>query len=265
MNILDKIVVVKRREVAERKVMRTIQQLESSSYFLRSTNSLSAKLRNAPGLITEFKRKSPSKSEINMTAKVEDIARAYELGGASGMSVLTDAPHFGGSESDFLLARNAVDLPLLRKDFTIDEYQVVEAKSIGADVILLIAAILTPKEIKSLASLAKSLELEVLLEVHNEEELNRSLTADVAMVGVNNRNLKTFEVSIDTSLQLLNSIPAEFVRVSESGLNDEKDVLTLAKAGYNGFLIGEHFMRQDNVQRACFEMVTKLGNLNTKN
>jgi indole-3-glycerol phosphate synthase len=255
MNILDKIVVVKKQEVAARKLTSPMAKLEQSLYFERATVSLAEQLRKRPGLITEFKRKSPSKSEINMSASVAEIAKAYELNGSSAMSVLTDAPHFGGSETDLITARETVNLPILRKDFTIDEYQIYEAKSIGADLILLIAAILTPQEIKRFSDVAKSLGLEVLLEVHNEEELHRSLATNVDLVGVNNRNLKTFEVNIETSLSLAELIPDAFVKVSESGISDPETVVILGNAGYRGFLIGEHFMRQEDVGGACRNML----------
>ena len=247
MNILDKIVIDKRKEVDLRKSLIPISQLEASVLFTRETVSLSKALRkSSSGIIAEHKRRSPSKAVINQSLNVADVAKGYQDAGVCGMSVLTDGKYFGGSLDDLIIARASCNLPLLRKEFIIDPYQILEAKAFGADVILLIAAILTRDEIKQFSKLAKDLELDVLLEVHNEEELFKSLMPSLDMLGVNNRNLKTFEVSLDTSKHLSELIPNDFVKVSESGINSIEAIKNLQPYGYKGFLIGENFMKTDN-------------------
>ncbi len=247
MNILDKIVADKRKEVDLKKTLITLPQLESALLMERTSVSLAAVLRKSnSGIIAEHKRRSPSKSVINQSLNVQDVVKGYADAGVCGMSVLTDGKYFGGSLDDLVLARAAVNIPLLRKEFIIDEYQIVEAKAYGADVILLIAAILTREEIKTFSELAKSLGLDVLLEVHNEQELEKSLMPSLDMLGVNNRNLKTFEVSLDTSKTLSQKIPDEFVKVSESGISSIEAIRDLKEYGYQGFLIGENFMKTDD-------------------
>ncbi|WP_282057060.1 indole-3-glycerol phosphate synthase TrpC [Maribacter luteus] len=247
MNILDKIVKDKRVEVDLRKGLIPISQLETSVLFDRHSNSLAQMLRtSSTGIIAEHKRRSPSKSVINHDLNVQDVAKGYDQAGVCGMSVLTDGKYFGGSLDDLLLARASVKMPLLRKEFIIDEYQILEAKAYGADVILLIAAILTTSEIKTFSELAKSLRLDVLLEVHNEEELQKSIMPSLDMLGVNNRNLKTFEVSLETSKKLSKIIPDEFVKVSESGISNIEAIKELRPFGYQGFLIGENFMKTED-------------------
>ena len=247
MNILDKIVNDKRAEVKLRKGLIPTSQLERSVLFDRETISLAHALRTSKsGIIAEHKRRSPSKSVINQNLNVQDVARGYENAGACGMSVLTDGKYFGGSLDDLLLARASVKMPLLRKEFIIDEYQVLEAKAHGADVILLIAAILTTMEIKAFSELTKSLKMDVLLEVHNTEELQKSIMPSLDMLGVNNRNLKTFEVSLETSKKLSEMIPDDFVKVSESGIGSVEAIQALRPFGYQGFLIGENFMKTDD-------------------
>lgn len=247
MNILDKITLDKRKEVELRKSLIPVSQLEHSVLFERQTVSLANSLGNSKsGIIAEHKRRSPSKSVINNALNVQDVAKGYEDAGVCGMSVLTDGKYFGGSLDDLLTARASCKLPLLRKEFIIDEYQILEAKAYGADVILLIAAILPRNEIKRFSEFAKSLKLDVLLEVHNEEELHKSIMPSLDMLGVNNRNLKTFDVSLDTSKNLSNIIPNEFVKVSESGISNIEAIKELQPYGYQGFLIGENFMKDDN-------------------
>ena len=247
MNILDKIVIDKRKEVALKKALIPISQLEKSVLFNRQTSSLAVALRNSnTGIIAEYKRRSPSKSVINNTLNVFDVAKGYENAGVCGMSILTDSKYFGGSLDDLILARSSCSLPLLRKEFIIDSYQILEAKAHGADVILLIAAILTRQEIKQFSELAKSLQLDVLLEVHNETELQKSMMPSLDMLGVNNRNLKTFEVSLEISKVLSELIPNDFVKVSESGISSVEAIRELKPFGYQGFLIGENFMKTDN-------------------
>ena len=259
MNILDRIIIDKRREVILKKSIIPVSQLEASILFERKTISLSENLRNShSGIIAEHKRRSPSKAEINYSFTVEEVAKGYENAGACGISILTDGKYFGGSLDDLLLARATVHLPLLRKEFIIDEYQILEAKAYGADLILLIAAVLTRDEIKSLSEFAKGLGLEVLLEVHNLEELEKSIMPSLDMIGVNNRNLKTFEVSLDFSKQLADQIPNEFVKVSESGISSIEAINDLKPYGYKGFLIGENFMKTDNAGKAATEFIRPL-------
>jgi len=259
MNILDKIVADKRIEVNLRKSLIPAKQLEKSVLFERETISLSDKLQNSnSGIIAEHKRRSPSKSIINQNLNVFDVAKGYENAGICGMSVLTDAKYFGGSLDDLLTARASCNLPLLRKEFIIDEYQLLEAKAYGADVILLIAAILTSEEIKQFSEFAKSLNLNVLLEVHNEEELHKSIMPSLDMLGVNNRNLKTFEVSLETSKHLSKLIPDNFVKVSESGISNTAAIKDLQAFGYKGFLIGENFMKTDNAGESAKQFIEDL-------
>ncbi|WP_242135762.1 indole-3-glycerol phosphate synthase TrpC [Aestuariivivens marinum] len=261
MNILDKIVEDKRKEIALKKSLISTQQLEQSDLFERNTISLATKLRNSnSGIIAEHKRRSPSKAVINNNLNVFDVASGYENAGACGMSVLTDSKYFGGALDDLLSARASCHLPLLRKEFIIDEYQILEARSYGADVILLIAAILTREEIKHFSEFAKNLNLDVLLEVHNEEELYKSLMPSLDMLGVNNRNLKTFEVSLDTSKTLSVLIPDDFVKVSESGISTVKAIKELQHYGYQGFLIGENFMKTDNPGASAKVFINELEN-----
>ena len=259
MNILDQIVFDKRKEVALRKALIPVKQLESSVLFGRPLNALAGRLKNSgSSIIAEHKRRSPSKSVINQNLNVQDVALGYENAGVCGMSVLTDSKYFGGSLDDLLVARASCNLPLLRKEFIINEYQIIEAKAYGADVILLIAAILTADQIKEFSELAKSLDLNVLLEVHNLEELQKSIMPSIDMLGVNNRNLKTFEVSLETSKTLSQHIPADFVKVSESGISSIEAIKELQPFGYKGFLIGENFMKTDNPGASATEFINAL-------
>ncbi len=258
MNILDEIIAHKKIEVASRKQQMPIVDLEKRKFFSSETLSLKNFLldTNKTGIIAEFKRKSPSKGIINNHASVEDVTAAYVKHGASGISILTDEVFFGGSLED-LLAATINEVPLLRKDFMIDEYQLIEAKSYGAEVILLIAACLSPNMVKQLAQTAKQLGLEVLLEIHNEEELLH-ICDDIDLVGVNNRNLKTFEVDINTSIDLINKIPNNKPAIAESGISSVDTIVTLRDAGFKGFLIGENFMKQANPSIAFADFVNQL-------
>lgn len=259
MNILDRIVADKKIEVAQRKQLFPTTYWEASPLFDRPANALSERLRaSAFGIIAEHKRRSPSKQNINSSLSVATVAKGYENAGVCGMSVLTDGKYFGGSLDDLTLARAATDFPLLRKEFIIDEYQLIEAKAHGADVILLIAAVLTRAEIQQLSTTAKSLGLDVLLEVHNLEELEKSILPTIDMLGVNNRNLKTFEVSLDTSRALAEKIPAEFVKVSESGISDVSAIKDLMTHGYQGFLVGENFMKTNDPGAAAQDFIQQL-------
>ena len=232
---------------------------EKSVLFNSNCRSLAAALKSSKtGIIAEHKRRSPSKKTINQDVNVAQVAKGYQNAGACGMSVLTDIKYFGGSLEDLLLARASVEMPLLRKEFVIDEYQILEAKAYGADVILLIAAILTRQEIKNLSELAKSLGMDVLLEVHNQVELEKSIMPSLDMLGVNNRNLKTFEVSLDISKELSKLIPDQFVKVSESGISSIEAIKELKDYGYEGFLIGENFMKTKNPGKSASEFIKKL-------
>ncbi|WP_289045166.1 indole-3-glycerol phosphate synthase TrpC [uncultured Olleya sp.] len=261
MDILTQIVNDKRIEVNLRKQLIPIKQLEQSILFERETVSLAKKLKNSTsGIIAEHKRRSPSKQVINHDLNVFDVAKGYQDAGVCGMSVLTDGKYFGGSLDDLLTARASSNLPLLRKEFIIDIYQIIEAKAYGADAILLIAAILTKEEIKTFSELAKSLNMDVLLEVHNQTELHKSIMPSLDMLGVNNRNLKTFEVSLETSKQLSDLIPNDFVKVSESGISSIQAIKTLQPFGYKGFLIGENFMKTNNAGESANQFIQTLNN-----
>ncbi|EKF54995.1 indole-3-glycerol-phosphate synthase [Galbibacter marinus] len=259
MNILEKIFADKKKEVALKQSLIPISQLEQSVLFKRESPSLSSKLKNSnTGIIAEHKRRSPSKSIINHDLNVEQVATGYKEAGVCGMSVLTDGKYFGGSLDDLLLARAAVDIPLLRKEFIFDPYQIIEAKAYGADVILLIAAILDKQQIKSLSETAKSIGLEVLLEVHNNEELQKSIMPSIDLLGVNNRNLKTFDVSLQTSKSLAELIPDDFVKVSESGISSTEAIKELQPFGFKGFLIGENFMKTDHPGASAKSFISQL-------
>lgn len=257
-NILDKIIADKRIEVASRKAVTSIADLEKAPTFGRTCLSLKQNLlTSASGIISEFKRKSPSLGWIHEHADVVQVTEGYSRAGASGISILTDLPYFGGTPQDLMAARPQVTCPILRKDFVIDEYQLFEAKAMGADVVLLIAAALTVKETLDLASRAHDLGLEVLLEVHNAEELGHA-NDSVDMLGVNNRNLKTFEQSIQTSFDLAALIPDQFVKMSESGISKVETVKQLRGAGYKGFLMGENFMKEEKPDEALVKFIEGL-------
>lgn len=260
MNILDQIVADKRIEVEEKKALFPIKLLEQSLFFEGKPVSLKKYLKRPDkvGIIAEIKRKSPSKGVINRDVSIESTSIGYMQAGASGLSVLTDKKYFGGKNEDLQVARKFNFCPILRKDFIVDEYQIVEAKSIGADVILLIAAILTSEEISSLSQFAHGLGMEVLLEVHDKAELQNSIGQYIDMVGVNNRDLKTFKISIETSKELAESIPKEFLKVSESGINDPTAVAELMQHGFEGFLIGEYFMQHGKPANACATFIKEV-------
>lgn len=259
MNILDKIIESKRKEITFKKSVVSVAQLENSDLFNKKTSSLSKSIINSPfGIIAEHKRRSPSKATINNSFSVEEVVKGYENAGASGISVLTDMQYFGGSLEDLFLARASVRIPLLRKEFIVDEYQLLEAKAFGADAILLIAAVLSKLEIKQLSEFAQSLALEVLLEVHNGEELEKSIMPSLDLIGVNNRNLKTFEVSLSNSVDLVTQIPDDFVKISESGLSMPTDVKMLKSIGFQGFLIGENFMKTDSPGKSLEQFINQL-------
>ncbi|TKG91055.1 indole-3-glycerol phosphate synthase TrpC [Puteibacter caeruleilacunae] len=262
MNVLDRIVAHKKEEISIRRNLISYQDLEKYPLFEKGTKSMSASIKNPTksGIIAEFKRESPSKGIINNSVGVVEVTKMYEEAGASGISVLTDTRFFGGNVYDLNLAAQQINIPIIRKDFFVDEFQILEAKAIGASAILLIAAVLTKQEISRLARFASSLGLESLLEVHSADELEK-IVPEVAMVGVNNRNLKTFDVDVKSSLELVDRIPDEFVKISESGISQVETISMLRQAGYQGFLIGENFMRTVNPGEACIEFVKELNNL----
>ncbi len=246
MNILDKIIQHKKLEVAKRKQIVSQDSLMQTDNFNRKCFSLIKSLskENSTGIIAEFKRKSPSKGFINEHADILAVTIGYANAGAACLSVLTDANFFGGSTSDLVAAR-VNNIPILRKDFIIDEYQIAEAKAMGADVILLIAACLSPEQVQSLAKYAVSIGLEVLLELHDETELAH-ICDEIILVGINNRNLKDFKVDIDASLRMAKQIPNNKIKIAESGISDAAMIQTFRNAGFQGFLIGEMFMKEAN-------------------
>ena len=246
MNILETIVAKKKIEVAERKKHKPVRELEKGSFFKSETLSFKDFLlrKDKTGIIAEYKRKSPSRGVINDKASVGSVTSAYAKYGASAISVLTDEHFFGGSLND-LSAATISEVPLLRKDFIIDEYQLIESKAFGAAVILLIAACLSPDDVKVLAAAAKNIGLNVLLEIHNEPELAH-ICKDVDVVGVNNRDLKTFTVDLGRSVELGRLIPEGTVKIAESGIDAIDAIKFLQANGFDGFLIGEKFMKEND-------------------
>jgi indole-3-glycerol phosphate synthase len=258
MNILEQIVAHKRGEVAQRKKEVPVAALEKHGLFKKLPYSLKQflKAENKTGIIAEFKRASPSKGTINNQASVEAVTAAYAAHGASGISVLTDEHFFNGTLNDLLLAAEN-EIPVLRKDFMIDTYQMVEAKAYGASVVLLIAACLSPAEVKTLTAAAKNLGLEVLLELHDETELDH-VCDGVDLVGINNRNLKTFSVDLEQSIRLAEKINNSFLKIAESGISNPDNIRYLQQHGFDGFLIGEHFMKQSDPGAAFRDFGTEL-------
>lgn len=262
MDILETIVASKRKEIAPFKLRSPISRFEKEGFFWEISNrSLVQQLlqQDGTGIIAEFKRKSPSKGWFKTKElEVEPVVKAYNQA-AAGISVLTDEPFFGGDLDDLIQTKVVTDIPVLRKDFIIDQWQIAEAKAFGADIILLIAACLSPAEVKQFASYAKSIGLESILEIHNEEELGHCCD-EISMVGVNNRNLKTFEVNINTSLSLIGKIPSGKPAIAESGISSTAAIVTLRQAGFRGFLIGENFMKEADPGKAFESFVTALKN-----
>jgi indole-3-glycerol phosphate synthase len=263
MNILDKIIAHKHKEVAERKSLYPVKLLEQSIFFSSPTVSLKkyVQRKDKSGIIAEIKRKSPSKGTINSNVSIERTSIGYMQAGASALSILTDKEFFGGSSDDLTMARKFNFCPILRKDFIVDEYQIVEAKSIGADAILLIAAALPVKRLNELALFAKSLGLEILMEVHTAEELTSNHEAEVDLVGVNNRDLKTFVVSLEISKKLAPFMPKGKVLISESGIDSPAAIVELRKHGYEGFLMGETFMKHSRPEQAAKDFIEELNQL----
>lgn len=260
MNILEQIVAHKKKEVEKRKSETPVDKLEKSVNFSIPVVSLKKALldESKPGIIAEFKRKSPSKGIINANTDVVQTTQGYANAGASALSILTDVEFFGGSAEDIFSARKAVNIPILRKDFIVDEYQIIEAKSIGADVILLLANILSPIEIKQFSTTAKFLGMEVLLEIRDKSEL-KCVNVLVDFIGVNNRNLKDFTVDVKQSFQLAKEIPKDLLKISESGIDSAKTIHELKQAGYKGFLMGEAFMKEKNPADAFAKFIKEIG------
>jgi indole-3-glycerol phosphate synthase len=258
--ILDEIIANRKSEVLKQKREIPLSELQARIDIGTTRNSLSAKLQSlgSSGIIAEFKRRSPSKGVINDRVQPEIVTKGYADAGASGLSVLTEGRYFGGCVTDFTAARNAnLFTPLLRKDFMVDEYQLFESRLLNADVILLIAAVLGKVEISRFTAIAHELGMEVLLELHDESEIDK-IDLEVDLIGINNRNLKDFKIDLDRSLKLLDQLPANAVKISESGLSDFETVDFLRQRGFQGFLMGENFMKSENPALACFDFISNL-------
>ena len=242
-DILARIVARKRGELAQATISRT--KLERLAEELRAgRREFRAALdRKTPAIIAEIKKASPSQGILRAEFEAAALAREYQENGAAAISVLTDGPFFQGSLADLRAARQAVRLPALRKDFTLNEYHVVEAAANGADAVLLITAILDEKQIRDLRELAGAWGMAALIEVHNQRELKTALDAGAEIVGVNNRNLKTFEVTLETSVRLAEDIPDGVLKISESGIHSREDIQRLEQAGFHAFLVGEHLLK----------------------
>ena len=254
-DVLQEICAVKLEHVAECKRRRPMSSVLDAAKTVASPRGFAARLRHARaegryGLIAEIKRASPSKGLIRKDFDPERLARQYEAGGATCLSVLTDSPYFRGADEHLSAARGAVGLPVLRKDFTLDPYQVAEARAIGADCILLIVAALEDDRARELAALAGEIGMDVLVEVHDEEELGRALAIDDGLVGINNRNLKTLKTDIETTRRLAPLVPGDRLTVGESGLSSPADLASMEAAGVTTFLIGEALMSQSDVKAA---------------
>ncbi|MCQ9638471.1 indole-3-glycerol phosphate synthase TrpC [Chryseobacterium sp. WG14] len=258
MTILDKIIERKKEEIAAAKSNISVDRLKDAAFFGRKAYSLKESVKNKSGIIAEFKRQSPSKGIINNTSSPLEVVSAYENFGASGISILTDKDFFGGDLSDILTVRNQINIPILRKDFMVDEYQFYEAKSIGADAVLLIASCLSPNQVQEFTELAHELGLEVLLEIHTEEEL-KHFHSNIDLVGINNRNLKDFKVDLQHSVQLKNLLPKDVLSVAESGIYSLEDFSYLKEKGFDAFLMGEYFMKNSNPTKAFQEFSIKIG------
>ena len=257
MNILDTIIERKRQEIKDSKSSISVQQLKDSEFFNRNTLSLKETLQSKSGIIAEFKRQSPSKGIINDKVSPIEVVSAYENFGASAVSILTDKDFFGGSFDDILSVRKEINIPILRKDFMIDEYQFYEAKSIGADVILLIAACLSPSQVLEFTELSHELGLEVLLEIHTEEEL-KHINKSIDFVGINNRNLKDFKVDLQHSVNLKNQLPKDVLSIAESGIYNIEDFNFLKEKGFDGFLMGEYFMKNESPAKAFEDFISNI-------
>ncbi|RSC95947.1 indole-3-glycerol phosphate synthase TrpC [Tenacibaculum singaporense] len=261
MTILDKIIAFKKQEVAKIKAEVAVKKLVESPNFKRQPISLKKSLLEpySTGIIAEFKRQSPSKGIINDKATVAEVTNGYLDANVAAQSILTDTSFFGGTMADLMEGRVInQQKPILRKDFIVDGFQIVEAKAIGADVVLLIATCLTAEQLKNYGQLATDLGLEVLYEIHTQEDLDKIGDLDNKIIGINNRNLKTFEVDLEHSINLASQIPDTVVKVSESGISDPRIITGLKEHGFHGFLIGENFMKTDNPGQACQEFIDQI-------
>lgn len=256
-NILDKIIANKIKEIEQHKLSTPLAELEKNITAMPVASFREALAGSPTGIIAEFKRRSPSRDWIFKDARVEEVIPFYSQNGASAISVLTDMDFFGGNLADLVKARELTNTPLLRKDFIVDEYQIYQAKVSGASAILLIASALTVNETKQLASKAKELGLDVLLEIHNEQEIGH-INDRVDVVGVNNRNLGTFVTNVQVSFDLADKIPSSFIKISESGISEPQTVKDLQAVGYKGFLMGENFMKTSDPGRALDEFIRQL-------
>ena len=253
MSFLSEIVEHKRQRVEEAKRRVPLEALERRSHSHRFREAL---LRDGINIIAEFKRRSPSKGIIRVDADLKQIAKSYEAGGAVAMSVLTEEDYFSGSLADLRAAKSIIDLPVLRKDFVVDDYQLYESAAAGADAVLLIVAALDDDALLRLRRLAEDeIGMDALVEVHDRDEMQRAVDCGATLIGVNNRNLHTFEVSLETSLSLAADAPKDAVLISESGLKTASDLSRLRDAGYRGFLIGESLMRSDDPATALRELM----------
>jgi indole-3-glycerol phosphate synthase len=260
MNILDTIKAQKLKEVAHLKSQFSYSFLEEQHLFNSATHSLIKAIESSVtgGIIAEFKRKSPAKGNINLDANVIEVTQGYYNATVSGLSVLTDVDFFGARTNDFELARKSNTIPMLRKDFIVDEYQIIQSKAMGADVILLIAKILTKKQIQSYTNLAHELGMEVFLETQNEAEILENIDLNFDLIGINNRNLNSFEVSVENSIKLAQLLPKSSVKIAESGIDSLETIQLLKANGFDGFLIGEYFMKDKNPAEKCSNLIEKL-------
>ncbi|WP_395045107.1 indole-3-glycerol-phosphate synthase [Flavobacterium sp.] len=260
MNILESIKQKKVEEVAFLKSICSIKSLEKSGFFESKTISIKQSIlfSKTGGIISEFKRKSPAKGNINLDANVISITTGYVDAEVAALSVLTDVTFFGAKPDDFFLARENNKIPILRKDFIIDEYQIIQSKTLGADVILLIAKILTHQQMHNYTNLAHQLGMEVFLETQNETEILSVLDIDFDLIGINNRNLNSFEVSIENSIKLAKLLPESSIKIAESGIQSVETIKLLKQNGFNGFLIGEYFMKEQNPAEKCKELIQQL-------
>jgi indole-3-glycerol phosphate synthase len=260
MTILETIKKEKIEEVKRLKSLISISDFEKSIYFGKPLNSMKTDIINSEsgGVIAEFKRKSPAKGNINLVADVIKTTTGYTKAGVAGISVLTDTTFFGAEINDFEQARFNNKTPLLRKDFIVDEFQILQSKAMGADVILLIAKILTKNEIVAFSKLAHDLDMEVFFETQNEQEILDNLEVNYDFIGINNRNLNSFEVSIENSIKLANLLPKESVKIAESGIDSLQSIQMLKQNGFDGFLIGEYFMKELLPELKCTELISKM-------
>jgi indole-3-glycerol phosphate synthase len=260
MNILDTIKAEKTKEVAVLKSQFSYSFLEEQALFNSATYSMKKAIENSVtgGIIAEFKRKSPAKGNINLDAHVVEVTQGYTNAAVSGLSVLTDFEFFGAQKTDFEMARKNNSIPMLRKDFMVDEYQIIQSKAMGADVILLIAKILTKNQLKSFSDLAHELGMEVFLETQNEAEILENLDLNFDLIGINNRNLNSFEVSVENSIKLAQLLPKSSIKIAESGIQSSATIQLLKANGFDGFLIGEYFMKEQNPAEKCRNLMQQL-------